>query len=308
MRRVTSVAHQLINKPCDGPVLGQTLSRTLDLRAMLDQSQVRTLAGDAGRLPAMPRTYSELCRRLEDPNGSLDEISGWIEDDPALAACVLKIANSAFFSSFRSVGSIRQAVVLVGTDTLRNLVLTVEAFASFESLAPEMRGIVSEVHDHSVQVARVAARLHPPGPGRDHAFAAGLLHDIGKLVLVAGRPGAFEQLRRTSVERDAALHVEEREVLGVSHAELGAYLLFVWGLPYPIVEAVAWHHTPDQLGGGAIDPGTAVVVANALVHGFQQQGATTLEPAVEAFLVLRGLDSRLDEWRELTADLLGEAA
>jgi putative nucleotidyltransferase with HDIG domain len=309
--RALDVAHQLIARPCDGAILVKTITRTLELRSTFENASLLKLIAETAGLPALPRSYSQLCARLRDPNCTIDDLVHWIEEDPALSLSLLRIANSAFFGRFRTVSGIREAVLLVGTRTLRNLVLAEGAFSSIEEVPAEQRGTVQSVYSHSVQVARVAARMLPPGPGRDQAFAAGLLHDVGKLLLATRRADLWTELQRRGASTSASAHDLERDLVGVSHAEIGGYLLALWGLPHPVVEAVTWHHDPARYGAGTVDPSIAVIVANALVHSVasgSDGAAAEIPPQVEELLAVRCLESRMEEWRDIAANLHREAA
>jgi putative nucleotidyltransferase with HDIG domain len=192
------------------------------------------------------------------------------------------------------VTSVQAAINTLGTATLRNLVLSVEVFRSFESRVDKSFSLEA-MHRHSLCSAAIANRLLSDARKREDAFAAALLHDIGLLVLASAKPDARDLVAQTP---------------GVHHEEIGAYLLGLWGLPYCVVEAVANHHTPSRVPHPHFDIVAAVHVANVLAH--EQAGdAREGEPRQSldmAYLESLGVSGFLSGWRAIAADLATGAA
>ncbi len=306
--RASVVAHQLLGKPCESQVLRQTIGRTLALREVLRDKALRQTVSSIDRLPSAPRIYSQLSGMLSSATASTDQIAALIQQDAALAGKVLHLANSAFFGSFRAISSISQAVALIGTSMLRSIVLSVETQDAFKLSSPEVKAYVDSLQAHGALCARIASSLYTQAPGRDTAFSAALMHDIGKLVLASCKTEAFTEIRALAQSSGRALHDVEREGFGVTHAEVGAYLLGLWGLPYAVIEAVAFHHRPELLGGAGFDPAGAVIMANALAHDLETD-APGSGPAPEALLLLakdRGVEDRVDAWRVKARELAGD--
>jgi HD-like signal output (HDOD) protein/CheY-like chemotaxis protein len=304
--RASVVAHQLLAKPCESQLLRQTIGRTLALREVLRDRALRQSVGSIDRLPSAPRIYSQLTIMLSNGIASTEQMADLIEQDAALAGKVLHLANSAFFGSFRAVTSIQQAVALIGTNMLRGVVLAVETRDAFKIKDAGLRRYVEEVQIHGATVARIASRLYIRAPGRDAAFTAGLMHDIGKLVLASCKPETFAEVLAMSRDSGRPLHEVEKQGYGVTHAEIGAYLLGLWGLPYAVIEAVAFHHRPELLGTASFDPAGAVMVADALAHDRERDPVDPPGPAPESLVALvrdRGVAEHLEEWRKLTREL-----
>jgi len=261
------VAHQYLAKPCRPKVLVAALARARDLHGLLDDDRLRTLVHSARSLPARPRIYSELCRVLADPDYDVSQVAAVVAQDLAIASQVLRLANSALVGSTTPVGRIDRAVVRLGTKRIKALVLASE-LAKVISAGDRLCGISSEqLNQQSLMVANLAAGvLGGRGEPAEQAFMAGVLHEVGTLLLCAIAGKEFGQIVEEAIHSSVPRHLVEVERMGASHASVGAYLLHLWGLDYPIVEAVAWHHTPRRLEGRGLDAATAVYVSTQLVN------------------------------------------
>jgi HD-like signal output (HDOD) protein len=154
-------------------------------------------------------------------------------------------------------------------------------------------------------VARITAAVLPASRVQQEAVTAALLHDIGKLVLVADRGSRWAELNREAVARQLPLHDVETEREGVTHADLGAHLLSLWGLPDGIAEAVAHHHRPVAVEGLELDAVAAVHIANALAHELHppQEGSPPYQPLDEDLLDRLQIRPQLELWRRLARQL-----
>jgi HD-like signal output (HDOD) protein len=298
--RSLPVVHQFLSKPCDGDALHAVIERTCQLQALLSDGSLRTIVGRLDALPSVPQTYLALTAAVARENVGPAELAAIVESDPAMTVKVLQLVNSAYFGLAHSVTSIQQAVTYLGVDLLKGLVLTAHVFAAMVSTPA--RGLsLDELREHSLRIARLAKRLVDDPRVAQEAFTAAIVHDIGKIVLACGLPGPFATVMSVMGTSKKPVHEIEREILGTTHAEVGAYLLGVWGLPFTIVEAVAYHHMPAMVPTGARDVLMTVHVADALVRG----GDATVDVA---FLESLGMADRLPRWREIAADHLLPAA
>jgi putative nucleotidyltransferase with HDIG domain len=300
----TIVSHRFLSKPCNVEELAVLIKRSCALHERTGEVEAfrKTVATTA--LPSRPGVYMELNRVLSDSDWQPHQVSAVLERDVAMSAKVLQLANSALFGLTSTVTSVRDAVMYLGVDTIRSLSLTAEAFGK---VAPRGAGDFSldQFQAHAMLVARIAASILPAGRTQQEAITAALLHDIGKLVLVSDGGLRWTQLNERARERQVAVHVVEQETDGVTHAAVGAHLLSLWGLPDPIVEAVAHHHDPSSVDGLAFDGVAAVHIANGL--------ANEIVPALEGEAPLAGLDvelidrlglrPRLDIWRSRAREL-----
>ncbi len=296
--RALLVAHQFLMKPCTYAGLHEVIDRTLALRDRLSDPTLRRLAGQVEALPSVPGAYLALGRALGDPAGTIHHIADLIGEDPALAAKVLQLVNSSFFGQGRSVSSVRQACALLGTGLIRSLALSHEAFvAQTWGATPGLR--LEDESSHAMAVAGLACAMQVTTETAEAALAAGLLHDIGKIILASRTQSAYHADVSRSQSTGQPLFQVEQDRYGVSHAEVGAYLLGLWGLPHVVVEAVAHHHRPGLVREGDRRVLAAVHVADVLVHEARHPGsAPPLDP--ECVDVLGG-EAELDRWRGMAS-------
>lgn len=251
-RRMVYVAHRFLAKPCGADELRLSIERACELRSLLGSERLRELVGGIGRLVPSPPLYARLTSLLEADEVDLDRVADLVERDAAVAAKVLHIANSAFFGAARNVTSVRRAVRMLGSDAVKALVLSAETSPQRPPPAdcPELDS--AALMRHAALSARIARRL---GEATDDTFAAGILHPIGMLALAQRAPEDYAEVLRETRASGRPLYAVERERFGVSHGAVGAYLLGLWGLPQPVVEAVFRQHEP----GGEGEPLGAVL-------------------------------------------------
>lgn len=260
--RASSVAHRYLLKPCDLATLRAVITRTCLLQDRLeDDGLVRSL-GTLGSLPAAPRTYQALNAALERDDAAPATLARLVESDPAITVRLLGFANSAYFGLVRQISSVEEAIIYLGVETLRDLVLTLEVFGAFGP-AVSLASQRALLH-HALLTARIARRLSAGAPFADAAFAAALLHDAGRLAFMTRLPEPWEAACQRSVASGRALHLVEREILGADHAQVGGYLLGLWGLPAAVVEAVTFHHDPVAGAMEPLDAPAVVTAANLL--------------------------------------------
>lgn len=288
--------HQFLSKPCDPEQLRATVSRAMDLEFKLKNEQLQKLVGRMQDLPSVPSLYSEIVDRMHNPETTLEDVGRIIAKDIGMTATILKLVNSAFFGLRRSISSPTEAVAYLGLDTIKSLVLSVHAFSQFE---PAKSGSfsIAQLWEHSLQTAAAAKLLVQvelkDRKMMDEAFVAGLLHDAGKSALAFNFPEQYSRV--TAKARSGVdLLLAEKEAFGANHADVGGYLLGLWGLPTPVVEAIALHHHPAQSTASSFTPLTAVHGANALIHA----GPADV-PAVDfCYLERLKLTGRLSVWRK----------
>jgi len=303
--RSVRVSHQYLTKPCDADFLKEVVERACGLESVLGDRVLRETIGEVGELPMLPRTYSELTKALAEPEVDLVRVAEIVEQDSAIAAKVLHLVNSSFFGVRKEISNLRQATSFLGVNTIRDLVLSFEVFREFGGKSPLKGFSVQQEQGHSLLCARISKRLLQDKKAAEQAFIAGMLHDLGKLVLATRLPERIERVTDAGGGSERSSHLVEEEVFGVSHAEIGAYLLGLWGMPYPIVEAVANHHHPsrvtEQTTFGVLG---AVHVADVLAR---EQHASSSPAALleEPYLTRMGVADQLPGWREIAAEEAG---
>ena len=240
----------------------------------------KNLAEEVGRLVAFPDVYLRLEQLLDDPNCGAQQIAQLISQDPALSLRVLRIANSPFFGLSREVDTIARAVTVLGMARVREAVLACAAGQVLTELPNDVI-IMEDFWHHSINCGLIAQALATRSSRvtEDFAFVAGLLHDIGQLVLFNRYPGEMQVALDLLAEGDRELQMYsvEQQVLGIDHMALGAALLNAWHLPKRLQECVEFHHIPERAQHYPVE--TAVIhLANALAH-LAQSGSDDLAEA-----------------------------
>ncbi len=291
-----AVSHQFLAKPCDPGRLRETVERACNLQALLDGACVRSRLGSVAGIPVAPTVYRELTRLLAQDDVNIDEIADVVQRDLGLSTRILQLVNSSYFGIRREIFDLSQATAYVGVNTIRDLALTFGAFEQFHERVSS--ATVTREQNHAIATAQIAKHLLAGQADADQAFLAGMLHDVGKLVLATN-----PELAGRSLDNDLE-NVDTLE--GVGHGILGGYLLGLWGLSYSIVEAVAFHDKPGSF------PGTrsfgllaATHVADVLASEIEA-GTHLTEELDEEFLDDIGVLPEIPEWRRLASDLLGE--
>jgi HD-like signal output (HDOD) protein/ActR/RegA family two-component response regulator len=305
--RAVPVAHQFLAKPCEAAALRAAIDRTCNLKAVLSDPSLCRAVGSMRELPAMPSSYLDLTKALADTDVSLDQVTRIVEKDVAVAAKLLQLVNSAFFGLSREVTSVRMAVNYLGVDVLKSLVLASGVFRSFEDAGMVQGFSPEQFQIHAYLTAKIAEVLPTPTHLKDTTSLAALLHDVGKLVLAARMPAHFTRVLGIARQQGRPLYEAEQELMGVTHAEIGAYLLGLWGLPWPVVEAVAHHHVPTPVPGQGLDVLAAVYIANVLALESSAPDsagdglvAPTLDPV---YIDSLGLADQVPAWRAQTKEI-----
>jgi HD-like signal output (HDOD) protein/CheY-like chemotaxis protein len=290
-------AHQFLSKPCQPDLLRSTVDRACTLQQRLSSPELKQVAAQMGALPSLPSLYNEVLAEINSPKGSIETVGRIISRDVAMTAKVLQIVNSAFFGVRQRVTEPAHAARFLGMETIKALVLSVQVFSRFER-AGVAAAALQQLSDASMRVgafARLIAREEGlPREVADQSFFAGLLHDVGALLLLANRAEAYVNVRAAAA---GGLEEAEAAAFGASHGDLGAYLLGIWGLPGPIVEAVAFHHRPGQLQPHALGALTCVHAADAIEA--ELFGDPRLSLPDPGYLAALGLDSRYGHWRDV---------
>lgn len=243
--RSVLLAHQFLVKPCDARTLRERVQRALSLRYLLTDEALRQLVSGIHTLPSLPDAYTKLVETLNSKEASAAEVGRIIAGDMAMTAKVLQLVNSCFFGARRPITDPGEAVVYLGIEPVASLTLSVSVFSQFEA-SRFRRFSLAALRSHSVEVAtlarKIAVSMNFERDAVQCVFTAGLLHDVGKLVLAANRPAEYDAALDTAIEKGIPAEEAEREAFGTTHAEIGAFLLWLWGLPEELIDAVGSHH------------------------------------------------------------------
>jgi putative nucleotidyltransferase with HDIG domain len=297
--RCVGATHQFLAKPFRLADLKDSLRRITGLKTRLRSPEIQQLVARKGVLQTLPAVYFEILKALQDPDCPVSRLGEIVATDPALSAKLLQLVNSAFLGFGREIISPDEAVLLLGTDSLRSIVLTWKMLSAFPNATAS--GVsLEQVWRHSLRVGRLAQRI-ARREGADlkiveEAFTAGLLHDVGKLVLAANPAAKYGSVMTRAAQEKQPLVAIERATLQANHAEVGAYLLDLWGLPLSLVEAVALHHEPGRTEEPGFTPLTAVHAANALEH--EEAADQPPDPLDAEYLARLNLADHMEAWRQ----------
>ncbi len=299
-------AHQFLTKPCNSETLKGALSRACRLGNCMSDPEAQELASRVEALPSLPESLGSLTAALEAAEGCMDQAGRVVAGDPGMAARVLQLVNSGYFGSPQPLVNPRRAAGLLGQERLSELAAVGNVFIAPPLAEPYMSWLASAV-DHCRTVAEVALRIAQVETNCPDLIAdarwGGLLHDVGRLVLIQQVPGRYADLLAAGDDNDDRCTFE-RQTCGADHAALGAYLLSLWGLPDSLVRIAAMHHTPaisEDCGFTAL---TAVHAANALCR--QPSGRHC--KLDNAYLERIGKADRVSVWAELCRSAAWEGA
>jgi len=305
----THLAHQVIPKPSDMEKIYCMVERACRLRRQLSNPQLLSIITGIKTLPSVPFLYNRLLKELHSEDTSSGKVANIIAQDAAMTAKILQLVNSAFFGLAVNVSSPQRAVTILGLNTIQALVLGIQVFTEYQGNSNSPISI-DAVWKHSILVSNLAYLI-----GRDmklntqeleDARVSGVLHDIGKLLLFK-IPDVFNKIQ---FNKSGLLSIEsEYQVMNTSHAEMGAYLLGIWGLPTPIVDAVAFHHMPGNQVSDKAGLLTALYVSNELLN--MERAGTDVSDYTNLdldYLQMMGVIDRLDEWKLAARDLIQNSA
>lgn len=302
--RAMGSTHQYLAKPCDPETLRLTVRRAAALRTLLDEPRLKQVVSGMSRVPSMPALFHELVAAVQSPVASLQEVGRIIEKDPGMTAQILRLINSAYFGLRREIFDPVQAVTMLGLATVSVLVLTVKVFAEADARILTDLGLEG-LWSHSLRTAQyaktIAASIDDSRDLSDQVFSAGILHDIGMLVLATNYPDRYRQSLQRARAKQTTLCMAEEDEFGANHGDVGAYILGLWGLPCAIVETSAFHEAPSRCVDETLTPVTLVHVADVLDT---ENPADPVHPSPrldDAHLARLSLADRIDHWRELCA-------
>ena len=288
---------QFLPKPYGLGELALAFQKARLSRNVLQSDSLAELVARIPSLPMLPEIYRELNAELDSPGSSAETVGEIISRDPAMTAKILHVANSSMFGLQHSVTSASRAATMLGLETISALTLAIGVFRPQEGQARTGFSIDGLLH-HSMKVAVDAQRLCiQAGLSHDlaeEAFTAGILHDIGKLVLLSVDPAEFEMACLRAVNEGISLREAEISIFGLSHADIGAFLASRWGLPQSLVEVIAFHHEPWWHETKSFSTLSAVYFANLL----GKNDATIDDPCLTQYAEQIGCADKLEGWLE----------
>jgi HD-like signal output (HDOD) protein/ActR/RegA family two-component response regulator len=300
--------HQYLTKPCEPGVLRSTIGRALALSHLLADARIKAVVGQLEALPSMPALLTQLTEELQRPSCSLQMVGDIISKDVGMTTRILHLVNSAFFGLRREISSPAAAVTYLGLNTVVSLITTFHIFRQVDESSKALLEL-DRLWEHSMNTGVVAKAIAKAETGDkklvEDAFAAGLMHDAGRLVLGTNFPQQYRKVMDLAATTKRPLFEVELEVFGATHAEVGAYLVGLWGLPNSITEGLAYHHRPQDCVARAFCPLTAVHAACALDHLLKKDQACGDGTILDvAYLSEIGLEEKVDAWTDLAEEAL----
>ncbi len=298
--------HQYLPKPCNSDRLKATIKQVCSLQEMITNTKLKDTITQLESLPCLSTIYTELIEELHSDDSSINDIAHIITKDVGMSVKILQLVNSAFFGVRHHVTGIPDAVKYLGLDTIKTLVLSEKIFSQFDQKLQDDFPLNS-LWEHSYNVAKWAKAItnleHADPKYSDYAMIAGMLHDVGKLVLAANIAEYHTQVTALIKKNDISYTDAEKEIIGVTHAEVGAYLLGLWGFGQPIINALMHHHNPSQSDTDDFAILTAIHASDALVCEINKECDN------KSFLDTQYLENihmrdNLDSWRNLCPDHL----
>lgn len=302
---LVGTAHQQLVKPFDLEALKFVIHRATVLHRMVQDPALRYVLADVKSLPSLPALYLQIVDELQSDDPSIAKVGEIVASDIGMTAKVLQIANSVVVGARVKISDPVNATVRLGSEMVKSLVLVSKVFDQFDQTALACVNL-NEVLDHSMRVATFAQKIARVASLEreqvDAAFTAGLLHDVGKMILATNLPDSYKMACNIVVERGIPMWLAEKEIFGATHAEVGAYLTGLWGLPDDVFTAILDHHTPRQTELEGFCSLWALHCGNGFDHGFVPGEASEDEevPTIDAqCLDIMGYDAdRLAIWHE----------
>lgn len=298
-------AHQFLAQPCNADALKNTIERTIALRGLLENEILRGIVMRMNILPSPPALYMRIEKEMGRTNSSMQRIGEIIGEDVGMTAKLLQLVNSPFFGFNRTIESPAQATALLGANTVQFIMMHVQSFAVSD---PSMEATIGDISNHCVLVAMLAraiAEMEGKAPACClDSFIAGMMHDIGRLIMAVNLPGTCQEIMEEAKQSAQPVWRIEQQHLGVTHAGIGAYLLGLWGLSESIVKIVACHHTPDSCDRNDFFALAAVHVADALVHDSVPENRSRSAYLDEAWLDKLGLSRRITGWQVCAREIM----
>lgn len=301
--KCVGTSHHYLATPCDPQTLRAALDRAFSLDVWLTNERVKKFIGQMQKLPSIPSLYFQVVKELQSPTSSLETIGNLIAKDLVMTAKLLQLINSAVFGLRRQIANPTEAVLCLGAETTKSVLLLAHTFSYFDKIKSSSFSVDS-LWEHALStgsLARTIAQNSGASPETvEEAFTAGLLHDIGKLVIACNLTTDYIKVIHAAHREKRAVWLMEESAFSLTHAEVGACVLGIWGLPVSIIEAVALHHYPSRFLSKNFSALTAVHVANAWDQEQRARGKVESQmlPEVDlTYLQDLGLADQLPVWR-----------
>ncbi|WP_415896608.1 HDOD domain-containing protein [Neptuniibacter sp. QD57_21] len=300
--KAAEIAHRIYPNNVPIQEVAEELEYQIKLVKLLNRSSLQAYVSTVGCLPSPPSMYRQLTEAVNSDVADLKEISEIIEQDPSVVAQIMKQVNSAFFGFSRPISDLREAISLLGVRNLRSMALSSQLNNQFKEGQDWDQFSFEQMGQRSLLVARLAQALSRRAGAskavQDQAFLAGLLHDLGVMIMAAHDPAQYKKLINYAVKKQKPIYLVEKAACGFFHGEVAAALLALWNLPPQVVEAVMLHHVPHLSAAKEFSPLTAVHVADAMLPSVDVAGECDLASSLSLrYLDQVGVMDEVPQWR-----------
>lgn len=304
--KTINLTHQFLSKPCNPDELKSVVTRVCALKELLLEENLVRIISKMESLPNIPSLYIKIVAELQSEDASIQTIGEIISKDLGMTIKILQLVNSAYFGVIRRISSIAHAVSYLGMDTIKGIVLLGKIFSQYKNKnIPDK--FLEQTFNHSMRIGVVTKAIsEQEGLNKEmvnDAYFAGLLHDVGKLVLVDNFPEKYKQILKLSKENNTPTIVLEKDAFGTTHAEVGSYLMGLWGFDDSIVEAVAFHHSPEMCPERKFIPMTSVYISNALENELLSKNSGEESSTFNENLIAElKLTDHIPQWKKIFQD------
>jgi HD-like signal output (HDOD) protein len=293
--------HRAFETTVPAKEIAEELEYVVKITRLLQRSSLQKYVSNIGCLPTPPAMYKQLTDAINSDISGLSEISEIVEQDPAVVAQIMKQVNSAFFGLSRTVTSLKDAVSLLGVRNIRSIALSYQLNSQFVAGQGWNKFAFEKINQRSLVVARLAQAISRRAGAsksvQDQAFLAGLLHELGVLIMASHDPENYRKLIAYSAKKQKPVYLVEKAAMGFFHGEVAAALLTLWNLSPHVVEAVMLHHVPHLSVSKEFNALTAVHVADSLLPPISSAGADFSSKLSIKYLDQLDMVEKVPQWR-----------
>lgn len=268
LSKTVGLTHRRVEKPVKPAALALAIRQVLVTHIRIRKPEVANIVRNTKELHVNTKPMQELLKTADDPECELEDLARIVQQHPTAVATILQVVNTAFYGTSGDVNTLEEALQILGMDFVRNLAITELAKKQLR-LSPGLHELANSILQHSIEVSQYGLRMrHLVSNIRliQQLSSIALLHDLGKLVLLASKGNDYADLMGQSVDSNTPCWKLERENYGTDHAAVGGFLFAMWGLPEPIVRAVTWHHQPEKVGEKEFCATSLLHFANYAAH------------------------------------------
>lgn len=304
------LAHQFLTKPCNAEMVVDTIEQALKFRQILHNEEAKRIVSRISMLPTMPVTFQRISKEMENPDYSVAAIARVVAEDSSMSANILKLVNSSFFGLINRITSPEKAIALLGADTIRSFIVNEHIFTEIKTGQIKYFNL-DLLRNHTLLVARlskiIAKSIGLSKQHTDMASIAGLLHDIGKVVLITNYNTTYKVVIEEARTQNKSIWEMEKEVIGTSHAEVGAYLLSLWGFDEEVIQAVHLHHCPNLSVDENAGVLTSVYLGNIFEHRLVKLNENyAIRPIDDIYVSRMNLTNKMGELENMCRKICNE--